>query len=375
MRKTWRKWWLQCHLVLGLSVGLLFSLLGLTGSLLVFYLDIEAALEPQTRVYLTHQVAVDPDRVLQVLRQQYPQREGPWRIEMPLHDTDPVRVRYMKPVERLGAGFAPLLLTLDSSTLTVSSEKYWGDGGMTWVYDLHYRLLAGEAGRQIVGFAGLALSLSLLSGLCLWWPRWRHAAKTLKLQWRHTPAKRVYDLHVLSGAYGALVLLVLSLSGAALVWPQEARSLLFGPAEMHKVPGSVPVNDRVSRISLRQAMQVSQSKFTNAQVRWLHTSGVQGEPIGIRMRQPSEPGRRFPKTWVWVHPENGDILHWDDPLHDPWQEQFMNWMHPLHNGEALGRTGRWLVFLAGLLLPTLFVTGVVRWRQKRRAQMKTTGFA
>jgi len=40
---------------------------------------------------------------------------------------------------------------------------------------------------------------------------------------------------------------------------------------------------------------------------------------------------------------------------------------PLHNGQAFGMTGRILVFLSGLACPVLFVTGVMRRRQKRRA--------
>jgi len=40
---------------------------------------------------------------------------------------------------------------------------------------------------------------------------------------------------------------------------------------------------------------------------------------------------------------------------------------PLHSGQAFGMTGRILVFLTGLACPVLFVTGMMRWRQKRRA--------
>ncbi|MBK8768176.1 MAG: PepSY domain-containing protein [Burkholderiaceae bacterium] len=40
------------------------------------------------------------------------------------------------------------------------------------------------------------------------------------------------------------------------------------------------------------------------------------------------------------------------------------WLHPLHNGEALGLPGRLLVCAAGLIPALLFVTGWIRWRQK-----------
>jgi uncharacterized iron-regulated membrane protein len=45
----------------------------------------------------------------------------------------------------------------------------------------------------------------------------------------------------------------------------------------------------------------------------------------------------------------------------------MQWQWPLHSGAAFGWTGRILVFITGLLCPLIFVTGVIRWLQKKRA--------
>lgn len=47
----------------------------------------------------------------------------------------------------------------------------------------------------------------------------------------------------------------------------------------------------------------------------------------------------------------------------------MQWQWFLHSGQAFGWTGRILVFLSGLACPVLFVTGVIRWLQKRRARL------
>lgn len=45
----------------------------------------------------------------------------------------------------------------------------------------------------------------------------------------------------------------------------------------------------------------------------------------------------------------------------------LDWQWALHSGQAFGWTGRILVFLSGLACPVLFVTGVIRWLQKRKA--------
>jgi uncharacterized iron-regulated membrane protein len=48
-------------------------------------------------------------------------------------------------------------------------------------------------------------------------------------------------------------------------------------------------------------------------------------------------------------------------------EAFIDWQWPLHSGQAFGMTGRILVFLTGVACPALYITGFIRWRQKRRA--------
>jgi uncharacterized iron-regulated membrane protein len=90
--------------------------------------------------------------------------------------------------------------------------------------------------------------------------------------------------------------------------------------------------------------------------------------VSVRLYQPGEPGRRFPKTQLWLHPQTGDVLAVRDGLDLPWSEMLINWMHPLHNGEGLGLWGRVLVLLTGLLLPGLWITGLIRWRQKANAK-------
>lgn len=361
---------MRAHLYLGLTVGFLFALLGLTGSLLVFYLDIDTAVNPAIQVNASPAVSINPDRVLEKLRAEFPKRLGPWRIEMPLNAQDPLRARYYKPVERSTAVFAPLLVTLNPHTLEVTSQRFWGDSGMTWIYDLHYSLLSGPQGQVWVGFLGMALVLALATGLALWWPSLRNTRRALKPVVRSGRVKRVYDLHVLAGVYSFLLTLMLSVTGVALVWPQELRAVLSLVTKVQASARSwvadAPVDGPL--LSLQQAAVIAQQNFPKAELRWLESSGQKGEAVSVRLYQPGEPGRRFPKTQLWFHPQTGDVLAVRDGLDLPWSEALVNWMHPLHNGEGLGLFGRVLVLLAGLLLPWLWLTGLIRWRQKAKAQ-------
>jgi uncharacterized iron-regulated membrane protein len=57
-----------------------------------------------------------------------------------------------------------------------------------------------------------------------------------------------------------------------------------------------------------------------------------------------------------------------DGLQETGGDVVLNWLHPLHNGEVFGLTGRIIVFISGLIPLLLFMTGYLRWRHKRRAK-------
>lgn len=73
---------------------------------------------------------------------------------------------------------------------------------------------------------------------------------------------------------------------------------------------------------------------------------------------------------VWLDQYSGVLLKVRD-----WQaftvgETFVAWLFPLHNGEAFGLIGRWIVFFAGLIPLVLYVTALRMWWIKRQAHQR-----
>lgn len=414
-RPGFRRFWLQLHLYLGLSVGVVFVLLGLTGSLLVFYTTLDnlalpavstpapPVINPATQQVgtdvqqgVSQTVAPSPQAILDKLRADFPDRSAGWRIELPLHASDPVLARYLKPAETRQQHFAPLMVTLDPHTLEITSQRLWGDTVMTWIYDLHYTLLLDVNGKipvdgkTVLAIISIMLLVSLLSGVYLWWPQKNasYAKNALSRQvgqvvrqgrnWRKAFAyrrhahlyKRIYDWHKLSGVYGLLLLLVLVLSGLMLEKPswfegwigakhglQHMGSAATPPEHNHIVPAA---------LSLDQMAQTALAQFPGSRLRWIYTPDSAQGQYQFRLYQQGEPGLRFPKTTVQFDLQ-GKMLGKHDYFTDSAGDKLLNWLHPLHNGEAFGLLGRWLVLLSGLLPLLLFVTGWLRWRHKRRA--------
>ncbi len=402
LRGRTRQAWLRVHRWLGLGLGGVHALLGLTGSVLVFYLDIDEwlhapATPAQVRVRTEAPPALSADAVLARLRTLHPQRTGPWRIERPLHPQDPIRARYYAPVERAGRLFAPLVVTLDAATLERQRESFWGDDPVTWVYDLHYALLLDRTGHTIVGLAGLVMLASLFGGIVLWWPsrrRWRESLRPLP---RPGIVRRIHDLHVLAGVYSIVVLMMLALTGAAMALPAQTRWLL----EQAGIAPSAPTRIDVTRArpalstpderrraadgdtavhrassSIDAAIAVAAHHFPDAEVRWIETSGADAEPIMLRIHQRDEPSRRFPQTRLWFDADDGRLIAVRDPRQGTAGDTVLGWLHPLHNGEVFGLAGRWLVLVCGLVPVLLLATGTWRWRQRtdaaRRAAHRTT---
>lgn len=368
MKSRARQYWLAIHLYCGLILGIIFTLLGITGSILVFYPGIDEALNPEIQVH--HVIPAPPSAkaVLRTLRQNFPERNGPWRIEMPMTSESPVTARYYKPVEKLDNFFAPLMVTIDPVTLSITSHRFWGDYAMTWIYDLHFTLLLGKEGRTAIGVLGLFTLMSLISGLYLWWPSRQRLFTSLKPHLRKGVARRTYDLHVLSGVYSWLVLTLVVLTGSALALPGYTKDILntmvsFQSSEKIRKPEEL----KGKGIDLDSAVSIAKSHFPMAEVRWVQSSGVDNKPIIIRLHQSHEPSRRFPRTKVWLHPQTGEVLDINNPIKNKTGDSILAWLYPLHNGEAFGMTGRIIIFISGLVMSLLFVTGLIRWRQKIRA--------
>lgn len=370
-RRRWRERWRRVHLWLGLSLGTVFALLGLTGSLLVYYTELDAWLNPPLQWQPGDGRVTNWDGVWRAIERAHPDRPHGWRIELPPGGEGIVTARYLKPVETRERSFAPLLVSVHPRTHAVVSQRFWGEFAMTWVYDLHYTLLMGTEGRTVVGVLGLALLASLGTGVVLWWPR-------SQAQWGQAwtakggaaRPRRTWDQHRLMGVYGSLVLAVLAGTGVMLALPQWVEPAVgrLSPVRSLPSPTSLEPEAGAWRLTLDEALSVARARLPGAVPRWVDTPDGPLGTFRFRMQQAGEPSDRFPRTFVWVDAWRPQVLAAHEAAGRSGGEAVLAWLHPLHNGEAFGAGGRALVAVAGLVLPALWVTGLVRWRDRARGR-------
>lgn len=355
---------MRLHRWLGLGLLLFWVVMGLTGSVLVVYRELLNAGRPVPAVPAPP-ATVDLDAVLQTLHTSEPRREGPWRIELPLNAGDPVVARYLQPAETRDRAFAPRMVWLDAAGQRVHHTAFWGEEPWTWLYDLHYTLLLDAPGRHAVGVLGVLMTVSLVSGLVLWWPRSGRWAQAWSFKRGAAPERRVYDLHKLAGAGGALVLVMLCLTGVLLTWQRQITPWLDRVSPLFQPP---PVQiSGPPKVPLATAVRMAQAAFPGAQPRWVESAPHAGGLLRVQLWQAGEPSRRFPRTQVWVDAATGEVVGVRNGLDAGASDTVLAWLHPLHNGEVAGWPGRILILMSGLLPLVLGVTGVLRWRHKRRA--------
>ena len=358
------------HLYLGVLLGGAFALLGLTGGFLVFYPEIDQILNPELRVKNQQMNAIKVQHYFDQLHAQFPKRQGVWRLEMPRSSDQAVYARYLKPEEKDPNLFAPLVVAMHPATAEVINARFWGDYAVTWVYNLHYSLLVGKSGTVLVSLLGIALLLSLSIGFYLWLPRGRRKLLKALPNIRSGKQKRIYDLHGYAGAYSVCLLIILTVTGMGLATPQWFEPIVNRFSERwikHEVSVDVPVNEAV-RIGADRAISVGLNLFPGSQLRWIEAPSKLHDTYMLRLKQVGEPSDRFPKTYVWVDPFSGQVLGVRDAMKVSSGDTFFDWLHPLHNGEAFGWIGRWVVFLIAWIPAVLWITGLIRWRQKVKAK-------
>ena len=171
-----RRYYLAVHLYIGLFFGVIFSVIGLSGSILVYYPEIDRLINPELSKGWTLSSGRSYQEVFDTLQKAFPERMGPWRIEIPRAPEQPIFARYLRPEERDPSEFAPLVVAIDPEELSVINARFWGDYFVTWIYDLHYSFLIGGFGKLIVS-AGFFSLLAFCWGSTYGCPERRQSRK------------------------------------------------------------------------------------------------------------------------------------------------------------------------------------------------------
>lgn len=352
----------RVHLWLGLSLGLLFAVLGLTGSALVFYSDIDTALHPTVQVTRNSPASGGTvpawDRALATGHARWNDAGGKWSFEL-TGEPGPIPARYY-PMP--GGHGVRLMVWFSTDGKRILRAEPWGGYLMSWVYQLHMQLLAGATGGQVVGWSGVGMLLLLVSGLLTWWPRgsWK---KALAFKRDAAPIRRFRDLHKLSGLASMPLLFILVATGVLLALPSVTQTLL-APST---IPAPTSSDTRGKRISIVQALATGRRALPEGRIVFVDVPTSGTAPIRVRVQVPGDPHERFPGSYVFIDSFSGRVLAIHDVRRANTGSAIARWIRTLHDGTVGGTTTRVLALLLGFVPALLFATGVLHWLRRRRS--------
>ncbi len=363
-----RKIWLITHRWLGLTVGLLFVLIGLSGSLLVFQHVLDEWLNPELLVIHSSGSRLPLQKIVDAAQQACPDQSARLQfVDMP-RSANGVWAFWFQSKSKESPKVTQVCV--DPYTAKVTGHRPRRENLMGWIYELHTELLAGKTGETIVGFVGIILLVSVCSGVILWWPLLQHSWRAALLV--RSGRRFNYDLHKTTGIANSVFLVVIGFTGVYLIfptWVKPAVTAFLPETVLPTTPNSKPARNQ-PRLDADQALAIAQKLFPDAECKRLHFPlGANGVYMA-RVRQQGDVRRSSGNSRIWIDQYSGEILAVRDWYQRTTADTIFAWQFPLHNGEAFGLIGRWVVVATGLTLCVLYVTGVIMWWRKRQARTR-----
>ncbi|MSO97935.1 MAG: hypothetical protein EXR11_06925 [Rhodospirillaceae bacterium] len=376
------------HRYVGLVLGLWLFSIGASGAILAYYREIDASLNPQLFAAQNAPQHPDLDRMLERVHAQQPERFVLY-IERYALKRDEAYIFTL--TKRLPATSQGLDLStignyddaldwqvfVDPATGNIIGERsYWTF--INFLRDFHREFFAPPSGRKVMGIVAASLFLSAIFGVVLWW---RNAKKHLKraLSFRASAAmpRLIHDGHTVLGFYASIFIGWLSLSALMLCYEGTLREFSdwalrggkpaqnFEAAVLEQKPKAI--SDRM--ISLNRARDTALTDHPNSDVVLIRMPKSPAGKISFRL-YPTDEDLTLYTRQVYIDASSGEISGRFDPKRQPWTDSLFGlWLIWFHNGTMLGDVGRVFNIFAGIVLASLFPTGIYIWWKKRRARL------
>ena len=397
------------HRYVGLVMAGFLLIAGLTGSLLVWYHELDAAINPA--LLRVEPPQASPDGAAAPLLDALALRE---RVQaaypdalvnhVSFHQGRPTDARtfYLEAVPVAAGQPAELAVDevfVDPYTGRILGERKWGDitQGLTnlmpFLYRLHYSLALGTVGTWAFGIVALLWTLDCFVGAWLtfpvrqrrgaaagrtWWARWVPA---WKVRWQGGAYKLNFDLHRAGGLWPWALLLVLAWSSVAFNLHEPVYRPVMGmvfdmPADprdaMPDLPHPQPAPAMGWPAALAAARLHMAAVAADAGATMLAEDRVSYDPQKGSLRYVARTDRdisdRRGQSAVFVDARTGALLATELPTGQAAGITVTTWLTTLHMAHIWGLPLRVCMTLVGMAVAMLSVTGVVIWWKKRRAR-------
>lgn len=395
-----RKTLFQLHWFLGISAGLILSIMGVTGALFSYEQQILKMINQDSyMVAVEDRPKLSPEQIYSRVQQQHPDFQIN-SVTVAAQPNESASINIAKEGARRG-----LTLMVNPYNAELLSEIK-GREFFSFVEKLHRNLTLGPVGKQLTGACALILIFFVLSGLYMRWPKKHSLRQWLSLKTQLKGRNFIWNLHAVVGTWVMLFYLLLACTG--LYWSydwwrngmfsvlgveqKQESSAKKGPdsgdkqakgAQQNHADGPRPGKDKTvestSRLTTAEAQTALNLSWTvfQQQFQQRYSSATFNLPkaekpheVEISFFDP-QPQHERARNKAMVDLQQQRLkkveLYADKKLN----EKIMSSMLPVHRGSFFGPVYQFLVMLAALSMPLFFITGWMLYL-KRRAQKKLT---
>jgi uncharacterized iron-regulated membrane protein len=363
------------HLWLGLSSGLVVFIISLTGCLYAFQAEISEATQPYRYVEAQQRAFLPPSQLKAIAQTQLPDKKT--------HS-----------VQYQGSGQAAIvsfydfdpeyyyLVYLNPYTGELLKVKDMDQDFFRIVLQGHYYLwLPPAIGQPVVASATLVFLLMLITGLVLWWPKNKGAAKQrFTIKWSARWRRKNYDLHNVLGFYATWVVLILVFTG--LVWgfqwfAKATYWTLSGGKELQQYQEPLSDTTRLALSAQRPAVDriwlKMKAEYPTADIIEVHIPEHANASIAVSINPDAD------TYWQTDYRYFDQYTLQERSVEHPWgkyqqasiADKITRMNYDIHVGAILGLPGKVLAFFASLIAASLPITGFYIWWGRRNKKPST----
>jgi uncharacterized iron-regulated membrane protein len=393
-----RHFWVWLHRWVGLAIAVFLIIVGLTGSVLAFKVNFERLLTPEWFATKPYPAATPLD--LASLADSAEKAEPKIRVGY-FSVADDRATMMVNPRTNPATG-KPFDVGFHAMYLNPWTGEVLGHDGkaqalhtqiIPFIYELHMNLVSGEIGTWILGMVALAWTLDTFYAIYLTFPptlkyffsRWK---KSWRVKWSASPVRVNYDLHRASGLWLAPLLFIFAWSSVMFnlngVY-EWTTNRIFGSQQnaesiwLQTIHPSHPAEQ--PKLNWRQAMVKGQNYIDEIARR---DGIVINKPFGMAyLPNPGVYNYQVESSidvsrgiWIGglsvsVDGETGELQQVSYPIEKNTVLATGTWLYILHFANFHDWLAyRILVFILGLVMTLLSITGVYIWWKKYRSRHK-----
>lgn len=346
---------LNLHLWVGLTVGLIFIVVALTGTALIFRSALERKLDPQRFIVEAGMKRLPIDDMVARAKAAHPGSEF-------------LSVRYWNdPTMPFTAYFADKnYVHVNPYTGAILGTRARYGEGFGWIEGLHkYLTLEPKLGEKVNGTLAFIFVGLLGSGVVLWWPATRRALVAgLTLNRKLSGRPWNLNLHKALGIYVAAVLLYSATSGIPISF-ESTRAVLdvltFSKREEAPVAPTTAKQPFAGFDAVHRQMEARMPAATESYIPWPKNGLVAAYSIAADAPHP------LARSYVYLAP-SAEVLRFTPYAEASAGYRLYYWMTSLHTGVAGGYLWQFVLLLATLSVPVLAWTGVASYLKRKSRQ-------